>query len=416
MDSSPLLQNSDHYFSANEDDEDGQGMSNTSWRPPTPPHGSRTTSVWSGRALDLMNTLGRGGAGVDGSDLSSSCVMDVGIVSDRTRYDESLLMMQQEEGACPAVAGDDAKNKNTNKNKSKRLTMLKNILQRRRQQQAPSNENDTDHDGEYKPMGGQGGVHTRNVQYAGVLDDNETADRIRNQCSLFYNGADEEQQYNTASTQINTMRTSNELRQKAHSTGSSIYDAENPAARNNSGVFDPITINSEDFSVSTLFRKDNDGKCQYRLPTDHVRLSVIPNVEPGILSMVVGSDDRRESFKKGKATATDSFKSTATAATVASGVSESLNDASIVRVPNKHGKSNETENSWNSVSYVLSIDEHLYRRVVQEMADSMQSPYGCYNCCRDTSDSGRVSIQIAIFILAVFFFFLFITTLIFPTT
>jgi len=316
-------------------------------------------------------------------------------------------MQQEEEGACSAVAGDDVKNKNMNKNKSKRVTMLKNILQRRRQQQASSNDNDNDNDndhdnGEYKPMGGQGGV-----QYAaGVLDDNETADRIRNQCSLFYNGADEEeQQYNTAYTQIDTMRTSNVQRQKAHSTGSSIYDAENPAARSKSGVFDPITINSEDFSVSTLFRKDNDGKCQYRLPTDHVRLSVIPNVEPGILSMVVGGDDRRESIK-----------STATTATGASGVSESLNDASIVRVPNKLGKSNETENSWDSVSYVLSIDEHLYRRVVQEMADSMQSPYGCYNCCRDTSDSGRVSIQIAIFILAVFFFFLFITTLVFPTT
>mmetsp|Transcript_9400 Transcript_9400/g.13946 ORF Transcript_9400/g.13946 Transcript_9400/m.13946 type:complete len:399 (+) Transcript_9400:108-1304(+) len=398
MDSSPLLQNSDHYFIGNEDeDEDGQGMSNNSWRPPTPPHGSRTTSVWSGRALDLMNALGRGGggSGVDSSDTSG--VTDLGIASDRTKYDESLLALQQEEGACPAVADDDVKNKN----KSKRLTMVKNILQRRRQQQASSNGHD--HDSEYKPMGG--GVNTRNVQCAGVLDDNETADRIRNQCSLFYDGADEEQQYNTVSTQINTMRTSNILRQKAHSTGSSIYDAENPASRSNSGVFDPITINSEDFSVSTIFRKDNDGKCQYRLPTDHVRLSVIPDVEPGILSMIVGGVDQRESFK-----------STATAATVASGVSEGLNDASIVRAPSKLGKSNETENSWNSVSYVLSIDEHLYKRVVQEMADSMQSPYGCYNCCRDTSDSGRVSIQIAIFILAVFFFFLFVTTLVFPTT
>merc|ERR1712232_1009724 len=138
--------------------------------------------------------------------------------------------MGEEEGACAAIGGDDVKNKNMNKkNKSKRLTMLKDILQRRRQQQASSNDNDNDHDGEYKPMGGQGGVHTRNMQYgAGVLDDNETADRIRNQCSLFYDGADEEQQYNTASTQINAMRTSDVLRQIAHSSGSSIYDAENP--------------------------------------------------------------------------------------------------------------------------------------------------------------------------------------------
>lgn len=371
MDSQPLLNNSDNYYDANGDDR----MSNSQhWRPPTPPRGSQTAGAWSDRALNLMSSLGAGGSGAESAS-NVAGLRDVGIVADGTKYDESLLLQEVK----PKSDG-----------KSKRSEILGNIMPRR-QQQVPNKNNSNINNGVgvYHHMGGGGGI-----------DNNEAAERIRNQCSLFYDGADEEQQ----------IRTNNNKTQLAPSSlRSSIHDAENPMGRSNSGRFDSITINAEDFSVSTLFRMDNEGQRQYRLPTDNVRLSVIPNVEPGILSMVVGDDsaDASKSVVSSKSVVTS-------CSTVAS---EDTEDQSTFNDDKStSGNVGKSESIWKSVNYVLSIDEFLYRRVVQEMADSLQSPYGCYNCCRDSSpDSGAVDIRVAVFILAVFFLFLFITTLVWPT-
>uniref|UniRef100_A0A7S2MG41 Uncharacterized protein n=1 Tax=Helicotheca tamesis TaxID=374047 RepID=A0A7S2MG41_9STRA len=64
--------------------------------------------------------------------------------------------------------------------------------------------------------------------------------------------------------------------------------------------------------------------------------------------------------------------------------------------------------------YVLTVDEHLYRRVVREIDQSQATPCGLYYCCHDDTDSNRASISVAVLLLALVFLFLLVNTLIWP--
>ena len=301
------------------------------WRPPTPPNGSSQTKF-----AKIINSIGE----------SISAVIDSNDIHDegqRTYYDESLLM-DEEKGDLDEVRYD----------LSRRNHSIVRLPQR---------------------------LGKSNNDYS-AIPHNKDADRIRNECTLFYNEEDERHTTMKTDSLVQKQVKDMSLDSSISNSMSTIYDVPIMMKGKNGGkFFDSITINAEDFSSSSLYEKDLSGQVKYKLPTDNVRLVMLPNVQPGILSMVAGEESLTQSTAN--LTSTDALKD-----------------------------SNSQKTLWGSVSYVLTVEEDLYKRLVQEMADSLQSPFGLYNCCRE---SGTVDIRIALAILAVFFMFLFITTLVWPT-
>merc|ERR1712238_28027 len=67
------------------------------------------------------------------------------------------------------------------------------------------------------------------------------------------------------------------------------------------------------------------------------------------------------------------------------------------------------------LSYVLTIEEDLYQRILQEISDSHNSPCGLYHCCNASSEDGsHPHICIAVGILLVLFTGIFVATIIWP--
>mmetsp|Transcript_10108 Transcript_10108/g.14824 ORF Transcript_10108/g.14824 Transcript_10108/m.14824 type:complete len:348 (-) Transcript_10108:47-1090(-) len=110
------------------------------------------------------------------------------------------------------------------------------------------------------------------------------------------------------------------------------------------------------------------GKAHIHRTTDYVRLVMDPFLEPGILSV-----EHR--------------------------------DSSVNYDPAK---------PLQPLQYVLTVDEHLYRRVLREVAQSESTPCGLYFCCHDDADSNKAHISVAIALLSVVFLFLLVNTLIWP--
>mmetsp|Transcript_13407 Transcript_13407/g.20340 ORF Transcript_13407/g.20340 Transcript_13407/m.20340 type:complete len:106 (-) Transcript_13407:85-402(-) len=67
----------------------------------------------------------------------------------------------------------------------------------------------------------------------------------------------------------------------------------------------------------------------------------------------------------------------------------------------------------SELSYVLTVDQDLYKRVLSEAVDS-QTMCGFYYCCHDY-ESKNVNINVAIGILLVVFSLLFWGTCVWPT-
>mmetsp|Transcript_8592 Transcript_8592/g.13995 ORF Transcript_8592/g.13995 Transcript_8592/m.13995 type:complete len:421 (+) Transcript_8592:126-1388(+) len=65
-----------------------------------------------------------------------------------------------------------------------------------------------------------------------------------------------------------------------------------------------------------------------------------------------------------------------------------------------------SEQLWSrhELAYVLTVDEHIYQRVVQEMGDSYRIPCGMYYCCHDSESGDHVGIGVAVVVLLGVFF------------
>ena len=116
-----------------------------------------------------------------------------------------------------------------------------------------------------------------------------------------------------------------------------------------------------------------------KLPQDNVRLVYDPHLQPGILS--IEKDDKRDN-----------------------GLARSA----------KPGTSDQSHQHRPELSYVLTVDEHLYRRLVQEMVDRYRLPCGMYYCCHVT-DGDHVGIGVAVSALSCIFLLLLIGMIIWPT-
>ena len=119
------------------------------------------------------------------------------------------------------------------------------------------------------------------------------------------------------------------------------------------------------------------GRLELRLPNDHIRLMMEPDLEPGILSIENETKIRSD-------------------------------DKTLDQSPDLDQIPNEGE-----LSYVLTVEEDLYRRLFTEIADS-GAPGGLYFLFHD-DDERRVGVGIAVCILVLFFVCLSIGIGFFPT-
>jgi len=166
---------------------------------------------------------------------------------------------------------------------------------------------------------------------------------------------------------------------------------------------------------------------QIRLPTDNVRLVMDPLLEPGILSVetraLVGSCGNLPSLGGGNRYGYCDGGSVngvgpETSANVAAEKDVAGNGRKGNR-PRANTVDSSAEHPWrrSELSYVLTVDEQLYQRVVREMGDSYRLPCGVYYCCHEVEGEGghdHVGIGVAVILLMIIFTFLVVCMFIWP--
>ena len=182
-----------------------------------------------------------------------------------------------------------------------------------------------------------------------------------------------------------------------------------------------------------------------RLPTDNVRLVCDPMLQPGILSI----ETRAYATTSGGSAAFDNSGSAKRYQDITdSGFMMSDNRLSQLpplprRSKNDIGNSKlridssidaldkrrwrqpidqkqqlqQQQQHWSrqELAYVLTVDERIYQRVVQEMGDSYRIPCGLYYCCHVTTGGDHVGIGVAWLILSLIFILLVAGLIAWPT-
>lgn len=168
---------------------------------------------------------------------------------------------------------------------------------------------------------------------------------------------------------------------------------------------------------SLLYMNEESGRLQIRLPNDNVRLLIDPHLEPGIISV-----ERMVPCHLSKFDPSDCI-------TEGGGKQRELKDRiSIPRLGDGNEEANLLDRSGHSQalpskypwrdsepSYVLTVDDDLYRRLIKEMADS-KLMCGLYYCCHQNERQDRVSIGVALFLLGLVFIFLIVNIYVYGGT
>jgi hypothetical protein len=138
-----------------------------------------------------------------------------------------------------------------------------------------------------------------------------------------------------------------------------------------------------------------------RLPVDNVRLVCDEHLQPGILSIEtrdMGSENGGGGTKGyemfGNANRYGNIHGNMMIGSIGGGGGSKDRRQRSERIV-EHWKRHE-------LAYVLTVDEHIYQRVAQEMGDANRVPYGIYFCCHETEGgSNHVGIEVAVLILLI---------------
>jgi hypothetical protein len=174
-------------------------------------------------------------------------------------------------------------------------------------------------------------------------------------------------------------------------------------------------VDVDEVAISTLFERNLDtGHVHVHLPKDDVRLVMDPNLEPGILCHILGNDEDFEAYHD--------LQSRPLLNTMSMESSDSDDSSQDEKKDEEYGKIKKKQKRKKRrkrkvvppLTYILTVDENLYKRVLHEVADQWSTPCGLYFCGRETEDS-RPSILVAFFLVGLVLLALFIPTLIWPT-
>lgn len=146
--------------------------------------------------------------------------------------------------------------------------------------------------------------------------------------------------------------------------------------------------------LSTLFF-EQDGRLLMKLPRDQVRLITDPTLEPGILSV--------EQWRKVDLKSYDP-------------VGPSVADEEEGRLAVLEDQESQPPGRQHlpPLRYVMTVPDDLYRRVVAEMSNALMPPWwGCFMCFSEFD--GRGDIKLALAILSVTLLLMLIITMEWPT-
>mmetsp|Transcript_35269 Transcript_35269/g.76528 ORF Transcript_35269/g.76528 Transcript_35269/m.76528 type:complete len:840 (+) Transcript_35269:277-2796(+) len=198
-----------------------------------------------------------------------------------------------------------------------------------------------------------------------------------------------------------------------------------------------MAIRSDSLRQSSLmYINAESGMVQLRLPNDNVKLLMDPHLVPGILSVEkfapsgdccrggggsVGRKRLPDMPRLGTSRSQDEeFDEAALESYPSPPSRKKLLDEDDLEKGTEAGDENDAGINglypWqeSELSYVLTVDEDLYRRLVKEMADS-KTLCGLYYCCHQTEgDENRPRIGIALCVLFVVFTLLLVETIIHP--
>lgn len=145
---------------------------------------------------------------------------------------------------------------------------------------------------------------------------------------------------------------------------------------------------------STLYELNrHTGRVQIHLPKDDVRLVMDPNLEAGILCVVVTEDESK-------------FQLYHTNSTVGAAAKARAHTSRIHEEESHEGK------KVPPLTYILTVDDDLYKRVLNELAERWSQPFGLYFCTHETDETSRVSPWFAGMILSVILIAMFIIVLV----
>jgi hypothetical protein len=147
--------------------------------------------------------------------------------------------------------------------------------------------------------------------------------------------------------------------------------------------------------LSTLFF-EQDGRMLMKLPRDQVRLIMDPSLEPGIISV--------EQWRKVDQTIFDP----------AGPLVGDEEEGQMLVLDDPDCYPTKKIKQLPELRYVMTVPDDLYRRVVAEMSYALMPPWwGCFMCCSEAE--GRADIKLALAILSVTLFLMFVSTMEWPT-
>jgi hypothetical protein len=156
-----------------------------------------------------------------------------------------------------------------------------------------------------------------------------------------------------------------------------------------------------------------------RLPVDNVRLVCDEHLQPGILSI----ETRDMGGENGSGDGTKGYEMFGNANRYGN-IHGNMMIGSIGgsgrggRSKDRRQQSERIAENWkrHELAYVLTVDEHIYQRVAQEMGDANRVPCGIYFCCHETEGGGNhVGIEVAVLILLIIFILLVAGMIAWPT-
>mmetsp|Transcript_14110 Transcript_14110/g.20031 ORF Transcript_14110/g.20031 Transcript_14110/m.20031 type:complete len:346 (-) Transcript_14110:55-1092(-) len=149
-----------------------------------------------------------------------------------------------------------------------------------------------------------------------------------------------------------------------------------------------------------------------RLPVDNVRLVCDEHLQPGILSI----ETRDMGGSSGGGTkGYEMFGNANRYGNIHGNMMHGIGDGSTT---DQRQQSERIAEVWerHELAYVLTVDQHIYQRVAQEMGDANQVPFGIYFCCHETGGGeNHVGIEVAVLILLIIFFLLVAGMIAWPT-
>ena len=148
------------------------------------------------------------------------------------------------------------------------------------------------------------------------------------------------------------------------------------------------------------------------MPVDNVRLVCDEYLQPGVLSIETRDMGGSSS---GGTKGYEMFGNANRYGNIHGNMMQGIGDGSI---DDQRQKSERIAEVWerHELAYVLTVDQHIYQRVAQEMGDANRVPFGIYFCCHETGGgANHVGIEVAVLILLIIFFLLVAGMIAWPT-